>query len=50
MYENVYDKFGRLAEIEVETKFGQKTACQDMATFLPNFSQKNHRFRDLEEI
>jgi hypothetical protein len=27
-------------EIEVEMKFGQKTACQDMATFLPNLGKK----------
>jgi len=50
MYENVYDKFGRLEDIGVEMKFGQKTACLDMATFLPNFYKKNHRIRDLEEI
>jgi hypothetical protein len=29
-----------LAEIGVETKFGQKTACPDMATFFPNFYKK----------
>jgi hypothetical protein len=29
-----------LAEIRVETKFGQKTACPDMATFLPNLGKK----------
>jgi hypothetical protein len=50
MYENVCDKFGSLAEIGVEMKFGQKTACLDMATFLPNLGKKNHRFRDLEDI
>jgi hypothetical protein len=29
-----------LAEIGVETKFGQKTACPDMATFLPNLGKR----------
>jgi hypothetical protein len=30
-----------LAEIGVETKFGQKTACPDMVTFLPNSGKKS---------
>jgi hypothetical protein len=29
-----------LAEIGVETKFGQKTACPDMSTFLSNLGKK----------
>jgi len=28
-----------LAEIGVETAFGQKTACPDMAIFLPNLGK-----------
>ena len=27
-------------KIGVEKRFGQKTACPDMATFLPNFGKK----------
>jgi hypothetical protein len=34
-----------LAEIGVETKFGQKTACPDMVTFLPNLVKKSQVLR-----
>jgi hypothetical protein len=34
-----------LAEIGVEMKFGQKTACLDMATFLPNLGKKSQFLR-----
>ena len=40
-------------KIGVEKRFGQKTACPDMATFLPNFGKKSQdsRFgRDLAEV
>jgi hypothetical protein len=42
VYENKCDKFlmiRSLVQIVVETKFGQKTACLDMATFLPNLGK-----------
>jgi len=55
MYEqNLEDrKNGRSEEIGVETKFGQKTACPDMATFLPNFYKESTGFKiwkDLAEV
>ncbi len=53
MYENVCDIFGYLAEVGVETKFGQKTACPDMPTFLQILTKKLQisRFgRDLAEV
>jgi hypothetical protein len=34
MHENVWT-FGYLAEVGIETKFGEKTACPDRSTF-PN--------------
>ncbi len=32
-------------KIGVEKRFGQKTACPDMATFLPNFYKKSQDLR-----
>ena len=40
----IYLNIGNVAEIGVETKFGQKTACPDMATFFPNFDKKITNF------
>ena len=40
-------------KIGVEKRFGQKTACSDMAVFLPNFGKisQDLRFeRDLTEV
>jgi hypothetical protein len=42
-----------LAEIGVEMKFGQKTACPDMSTFFPKFDKKAKILifgRDLAEV
>jgi hypothetical protein len=52
MHENVWT-FGYLAEVRVETKFGQKTACPDRSTFFPNLdkeSQDSTFGTDLEGI
>ncbi len=49
MYENVYDKFGRL-EDRSRNEIWTKNSLSGHGDFSSKFLQKNHKIQDLEEI